>query len=118
MNLILSILVLVVLLVYVYYILERFTTTSVSEEEASEEASEEEEASITPSVKYFELNNQAKNLVNSYKYETQLSDIAKEQQEMRNNVRKIVDHAENVLDFTELNKEYLEKVYLQHSESE
>lgn len=107
MNLILSILVLVVLLVYVYYILERFTTTSASEEE-----------SITPSVKYFELNNQAKNLVNSYKYESQLSDIAKEQQEMRNNVRKIVDHSKNVLDFTELNKEYLEKVYLQHSESE
>lgn len=106
MNLILSILVLVVLLVYVYYILERFTTS----------ASEEE--SITPSVKYFELNNQAKNLVNSYKYESQLSDIAKEQQEMRNNVRKIVDHSKNVLDFTELNKEYLEKVYLQHSESE
>ena len=116
MNLILSILVLVVLLVYVYYILERFTTTSASED--TEDTEDTEEESITPSVKYFELNNQAKNLVNSYKYETQLRDIAKEQQEMRNNVRKIVDHAENVLDFTELNKEYLEKVYLQHSESE
>ena len=48
-----------------------------------------------------------KNLVNAYKYETQLREIENEEKEMRNNVRKIVNHAENVLDFTELNKEYL-----------
>ena len=34
---------------------------------------------------------------------------------MRNNVRKIVNHAENVLDFTELNKEYLDNILVQNS---
>ena len=48
-------------------------------------------------------------------YETQLREIANEEEEMRNNVRKIVSHAENVLDFTELNKEYLDNVLVKHS---
>ena len=124
MNLILSIVILILLFVYVEYLLEGFTTTSVAKETDATDSQTTSVASQTtsvenlPSQKYFELNNQAKNLVNSYKYETQLKEISNEEQEMRNNVRKIALHAENVLDFTDLNKEYLEKIQLQHSESE
>lgn len=119
MNLILSIVILILLFVYVEYLLEGFTTTSVSaDSQTTSVVSQTTSVGILPSQKYFELNNQAKNLVNSYKYETQLKEISNEEQEMRNNVRKIALHAENVLDFTDLNKEYLEKIQLQHSESE
>ena len=107
MRLVLSITICVLLFLYINYILEDFTT-SVSATTSSQK----------PNVTYFELNNQAKNLVNAYKYETQLRDIENEEKEMRNNVRKIVNHAENVLDFTELNKEYLDNILVQHSGTE
>lgn len=107
MRLVLSITICVLLFLYINYVLEDFTT-SVSATTSSQE----------PNVTYFELNNEAKNLVNAYKYETQLREIENEEKEMRHNVRKIVNHAENVLDFTELNKEYLDNILVQHSGTE
>ena len=108
MRVVLSITICVLLFLYINYVLEDFTTTSVSSTTSSQE----------PNVTYFELNNEAKNLVNAYKYETQLREIENEEKEMRNNVRKIVNHAENVLDFTELNKEYLDNILVKHSGTE
>ena len=138
MNLILSIIICIILFIYVKYLLEGFQTTSVSSLTTSVSSLTTSVSSLTssvssltssvssltssvtelPSQKYFELNNEAKNLINNYKYEQELKDISNEELEMKNNVRKIVTHAENVLDFTDLNKEYLEKIQLQHSESE
>ena len=109
MKIVLSIAICILLFIYINYILEDFTTTSVSSATTSAQI---------PELKYFELNNEAKNLVNAYKYETQIRELENEEQEMRNNVRKIVNHAENVLDFTELNKDYLDKILVKHSETE
>jgi hypothetical protein len=110
MKIALSITVCILLFIYVNYILEDFTTSVTATSDTATTSAQEK-----PSIKYFELNNEAKNLVNNYKYETQLREIANEEEEMRNNVRKIVSHAENVLDFTELNKEYLDNVLVKHS---
>ena len=107
MKLVLSITICVLLFLYINYVLEDFTT-SVSATTAAQK----------PIIKYFELNNEAKNLVNSYKYETQLREIENEEKEMRNNVRRIVNHAENVLDFTELNKDYLDNILVKHSDTD
>ena len=108
MRLVLSITICVLLFLYINYILEDFTTTSVSATTSTQ----------NPSIKYFELNNEAKNLVNAYKYETQIREIEREEKEMRNNVRKIVGHAENVLNFTELNKDYLDNILVKHSDTD
>jgi hypothetical protein len=121
MNIVLSMLLFIILLYYVNYILENFdqttsvnnTTTSVNNTTTS--VNNTTIASKTPEINYFELNNQAKNLVNNYKYETQLREISSEEEQMRNNVRKIQTHADNVLAFTDLNKDYLEKLLLKNS---
>jgi len=110
MNIALSITICILLFIYINYVLEDFTSQATESTSAATTTSAQK-----PSVKYFELNNEAKNLVNSYKYEKQLREIANEEKQMRNNVRKIVNHAENVLDFTELNKEYLDNKLVENS---
>jgi hypothetical protein len=106
MNIALSITICILLFIYINYILEDFTSQETTT------------SAQKPSVKYFELNNEAQNLVNNYKYEKQLREIANEEKQMRDNVRKIVNHAENVIDFTELNKEYLDNVLVKNSEKD
>lgn len=120
MKVALSITICILLFIYINYILEDFTTTSASDENTPTKTVSVTTSSSQekPSIKYFELNNEAKNLVNNYKYETKLREIANEEKEMRNNIRKIANHAENVLDFTELNKDYLDKVLVKHSKSD
>ena len=76
-------------------------------------ASGNTQTTASAEIKHFELNNEAANLVENYKYEIQLKEIEAEEKGMKNNVRRIVNHAENVLKFTELNKDYLDRVYLQ-----
>ena len=114
MNIVLSMLLFIILLYYVNYILENFDQT-ISVNNTTTSVNNTTIASKTPEINYFELNNQAKNLVNNYKYETQLREIASEEDQMRNNVRKIQTHADNVLAFTDLNKDYLEKLLLENS---
>ena len=118
MNIVLSFL-LFIILYYVNNILEKFDTTetdvTTTSSNASSTTSSNASSTTRPEIKYFELNNESKNLVNNYKYETQLKEIANEEDNMRNNVRKIQNHAENVLDFTDLNKDYFEKILLDNS---
>ena len=98
LNVFISILLFILLIIFTNYKFEDFYVDEQEEEEND--------------IKYFELNNEAKNLINSYKHEEKLREIVDEKKQMKNNVQRIVDHAENVLDFTELNKEYFEKIYL------
>ena len=113
MNIALSITICILLFIYINYILEDFTTQAIEKTSASTTTSTQK-----PSIKYFELNNEAKNLVNNFKYEKQLREIANEEKQMGHNVRKIVNHAENVIDFTELNKEYLDNILVKNSEKD
>ena len=91
LNIFISFIILLLLLVYTNYYFEAFYSNK------------------------FELNNEAKNLIKNFKDEQQLREILEEKEEMKNKVKKIVKHAENVLDFTENEKDSYEKIFLQLS---
>lgn len=108
MKLLLTIILLIILLLSSKFMFEDFTTSSSSNQTRQSESSETTQAAPGV-VNYFEFNNEAQNLVNAHKNEVTLRELQHEEDSMRNNVRKIVNHAHNVLSFVELNKDYLEK---------
>ena len=65
---------------------------------------------VADKLKYFELNNNSKNLINRRESEKELINLQKEEDKMHTNVRKIVDEANNVLKDVNLNMRYFEEV--------
>ena len=134
MKLVLSFILFIILLYSSKFIFEDFTPSASTQSPQSNTMSTQSNSITTQStpqgstqsnsittqselgvVNYFELNNEAKNLVNVHKDEVSLREIQREEEGMRNNVRKIVNHANNVLSFVELNKDYLERIYSEGS---
>ena len=123
MKLVLSIILFIILLYSSKFIFEDFTPSASTQSPQSNTITTQSTPQVTTQsnsittqselgvVNYFELNNEAKNLVNVHKDEVSLKEIQREEEDMRNNVRKIVNHANNVLSFVELNKDYLERIY-------
>ena len=116
MKLVLSIILLIILLCSSKYMFEDFTlsipasqTTQSESNETTQSGSSQTTQASSREVSYFELNNEAQNLVNAHKNEVSLRELQHEEESMRNNVRKIVNHAHNVLSFIDLNKDYLER---------
>lgn len=107
MKLLLTVILLIILLLSSKFMFEDFTNSTLNQTTQSEST---ETTQATPGVvNYFEFNNEAQNLVNAHKNEVTLRELQHEEDGMRNNVRKIVNHAHNVLSFVELNKDYLER---------
>ena len=99
-NILLSSIIFILLLFYVSHFSEHFDTDDSNK------------------VKYFELSNEASNLVNSYKEQEIKRDIKKEKEDLQENVEKIVSNAKKVLNFTEVNKDYIEKVLTRNKNHE
>ena len=108
MKLLLTIILLIILLLSSTFMFEDFTSSSTSNQTTQSESTETTQAK-PGEVNYFELNKEAEKLVKAHENEVTLRELQHEEDGMRNNVRKIVNHAHNVLSFVELNKDYLER---------
>ena len=122
MNKIIALLILLILLYFNFIKYEFFqdSTTTASESSNSTTSSQGTNAASgdSPSLSYFELSNADKNVINRVEREKEILNIEKEEQKMKNNVRKIADEAKNVLAYTDLNMQYFKDIKFNNEQNE
>ena len=70
------------------------------------------------SLSFFELSNADKNKINKIEREEEMLNVEREEQKMKNNVRKIIKDAENVLAYTDLNMEYFKEIKFNNEQTQ
>ena len=70
------------------------------------------------SLSFFELSNADKNKINKIEREEEMLSVEREEQKMKNNVRKIIKDAENVLAYTDLNMEYFKEIKFNNEQTQ
>ena len=67
-------------------------------------------APTTASLSFFDLSNNDKSLINKFENEQEILNVEREEQRMKNDVKKIVNEAKNVLADTNLNMDYFKEI--------
>jgi hypothetical protein len=103
MNKIIALFVLLVLTYFCFFKYEFFQSTSQASSTTSV-------APSTASLSFFELSDGDKKIINNVENEQEILNVEREEQRMKNNVKKIVKEAKNVLAYTDLNMDYFKEI--------
>ncbi len=111
MNKIIALFVLLILIYFCFFKYEFFQ----SDNQASSTTSA---APSTASLSFFELSDNDKKLINKVEDEQEILNVEREEQRMKNDVKKIVQEAKNVLAYTNLNMDYFKEIKFNNETTE
>ena len=110
-----KIIALFVLLILTYFCFFKYESFQGSNSQASSTTSA---APTNASLSFFELSDNDKKLINKVEDEQEILNVEKEEQRMKNDVKKIVQEAENVLAYTDLNMDYFKEIKFNNETTE
>ena len=98
-----EIIALILFLILVYFSLFNFETFYQT-------TSSGQQTSAASGFSYFKISSNDKNLINKFENEEDILKLKMEEENMKNDVKKIVDEANKVLSYTELNMQHIKDI--------